>query len=195
MHPVKNQTHRTHSFSRISARSLLQLLTVCLIVAIIPIALYVKVKSENTRLLISNSKKQEVVTVHAAGRARPFFNFQDGRQISANFSGAAAQALQSGQAQAQTLASGDLDGNGTPDVIAGYGYGGTGIVTIQRGNPDAFAPQDTSVYERMQNGYNPEALLPGVETIATPEPADLLQIGDFNGDNRTDILVGARGGD
>src|SRR5262249_37244710 len=105
------------------------------------------------------------VTGHAAGRAGAFFYFQDGPPISADFSGAAAQALQSGQAQARALASGDLDGNGTPDVIAGYGFGGTGIVTIQRGNPDAFAPHDTSVYGRMQNGYNPEALLPGVETI------------------------------
>ncbi|HJT65247.1 MAG TPA: Ig-like domain-containing protein [Pyrinomonadaceae bacterium] len=196
MRPVIDQTHRTpNSFFGISARSVLKLLTICLIVALVPIALYVRVKSEYGRFAVADSKKQEPITVHAAGRARPFFNFQDGRQISANFSGAAAQALQSGQAQARALAAGDLDANAVPDVVAGYRYGGTGIVTIQRGNPEAYAPRDKSVYERMQNGYNPDALLPEVETITTPEPADFLQIGDFNGDSHIDILSGARGGD
>ena len=203
MHPVSTQTHRTHnSFFRISARALVKILTLCLILAIIPVALYVRVKSANffaaksaSSLAIKDSRKQGAVTVHAMGRATGFYNFQDGRQVAANFSGAGAQALQSGQAQARALASGDLDNNSTPDVVAGYAYGGTGIVTIQRGNPEAYAPKDTSVFERMQNGYNPDALLPGVETIPVPEPADFVNIGDFNRDSRTDILVGTNGGD
>src|SRR5262249_55280701 len=112
-----------------------------------------KIKSEDS---VSVTKGH--ATVLAAGRAKPFFNFQDGHQIFASFSGAAAQALQSGQAQARALASGDIDGNSSPDVVAGYAAGGTGVVTIQRGNPEAYAPQDTSVFERMQNGYNPDAL-------------------------------------
>ena len=195
MRPVIDQTHRTrNSFFPISARSLFKLLTICLVLAIVPVALFVRVKSEYGRFAVADSKKQEPITIHAADRARPFFNFQDGRQIAANFSGAGAQALQSGQAQPRALAAGDLDGNAVPAVVAGYNYGGTGIVTIQRGNPDAYAPRDQSVYARMQSGYNPDALLPAVDTITTPEAVDFLQIGDFNGDHRTDILVAARGG-
>ena len=103
-------------------------------------------------------------------------------------------ALQSGSAQARGLASADLDRDGAPDLVAAYAYNGTGIVTVQRGNPDAFAPQDPSVFERMQNGFNPDPLLPSADTFATPEPADFLQVGDFNQDSHKDVLVAARGG-
>jgi hypothetical protein len=99
------------------------------------------------------------------------------------------------QAQPRSLAAADLDRNATPDLIAGYAWNGAGIVTVQRGNPDAFAPTDESVYARMQQGYNPDSLLPDAEVYQVPEPVDFLQAGDFDDDNRMDVLVGARGGD
>src|SRR3712207_324194 len=46
----------------------------------------------------------------------------------------------------------------------------------------------------MAQGYNPAALLPEVEAISIPEPADFVAVGEFNGDGRKDILVGARHG-
>jgi hypothetical protein len=96
----------------------------------------------------------------ADGGNRPghgLFNFSESRSIPASFQGdeKAIQALRSGQAEPRVLASGDLDGNATPDVVAGYTYGGTGIVTIQRGNPAAFAPTDQSVYERKARATTP----------------------------------------
>src|SRR3954471_15592636 len=68
------------------------------------------------------------------------FQFGSVQPTSASFHGneRAIEALRSGQAEPRVLASGDLDGNATPDVVAGYAYRGTGIVTLQRGNPDAF---------------------------------------------------------
>src|SRR5690242_13993537 len=67
--------------------------------------------------VMAKSAAMMPVTVQAAERAKPFFNFQDGRQVFASFHGAAAQALQSGQASPRALASADFDGNGTTDVV------------------------------------------------------------------------------
>lgn len=130
------------------------------------------------------------VTVHAEGYGAPFYKLQDGRQMAVTYRGSGAAALQSGNAEPRVLTSADVDGNATPDVVAGYAYQGKGIVTIQHGNPEAFAPTDKTVYAEMAQGYNPDALLPEVETIEVPESADFIEVGDFNGDMRKDILVG-----
>src|SRR3712207_3667923 len=50
-------------------------------------------------------------------------------------------ALNGGGARARALARADLDGDGAPDLVTGYAAHGAGIVTVQRGNPDAFAPK------------------------------------------------------
>ncbi len=145
----------------------------------------------------SSPASKGAITIQAAGRGKPFLNFQDGREVSANYHGNenATQAMQSGQARARALATADLDGNATPDLVVGYVYGGTGIVTVQHGNPDAYSPADDSVFVRMQQGYNPDALLPGAQTYQVPEPVDFIQAGDFNHDNRKDVLVATRGGE
>ena len=110
------------------------------------------------------------VTVHAAGRGKPYLNFQDGSTMKSVYRGesALANALQNGAAQARSLASADFDRNGTPDVVAGFDFNGAGMITLQRGNPDAFAPTDDSVFARMQQGYNPDSLLPGADVYAIP---------------------------
>ena len=70
----------------------------------------------------------------------------------------------------KALASADLDGNGTPDLVAGYSYGGTGIITIHRGNRDAYAPADDSVSFGFQQGYNPASFVPEAEVYPSPFP-------------------------
>src|SRR5881397_1826914 len=135
------------------------------------------------------------ITIAAAGRGQPYLRFQDGRRLSVDYQGNASWAIQSGEARARALATADLDGNATPDLVVGYAAGGVGFVTVQHGNPDAFAPKDDSVFVRMQQGYNPDALLPNAQTYQVPEPVDFIQAGDFNHDNRKDVLVATRGGD
>src|SRR5215210_96124 len=68
-------------------------------------------------------------------------------------------ALNGGDAPARALARADLDADGAPDLAVGHAWQGLGIVTIQRGNPDAFAPRRGSVLQRMQQGSDPEAFL------------------------------------
>ena len=47
-------------------------------------------------------------------------------------------------------------------------YNGAGIITVQRGNPDAFAPADDSVFVRMQQGYNPDVFVAGRGCLFRP---------------------------
>ena len=80
------------------------------------------------------------MAVQAEGRGKPYLNLQDGREMEVEYVGdqRASAALRSGETHARALASADLDGNGTPDLVAGYANASGGIVTVQRGNPDAF---------------------------------------------------------
>jgi predicted outer membrane repeat protein len=136
------------------------------------------------------------VTVYAAGRGKPFLNFQDGRSMHAIYKGESAltSALQSGAAQARTLASADFDSNGTPDVLAGFAFNGAGMITLQRGNPEAFAPADTSVFVRMQQGYNPDSLLRDAAVYAVPVSPDFMVTGNFTHDADKDVVFAAKGG-
>src|SRR5215213_4798125 len=150
----------------------------------------------NSDVASSTTTPTSAITVHAAGRGKPFLNLQDGREMSVNYRGdqAAVAALQNGAAQARALASADFDRNGTPDVVAGYASNGSGMITLQRGNPDAFAPTDDSVLVRMQQGFNPESLLPGADVYAVPVSPDFLVTGSFTRDSEKDVLFAAKGG-
>src|ERR1041384_4995800 len=202
MRPVSNQTHQSPSpFSKISPRTFFKLLTICLILAAVPVGVYVRVKSaasvaSSTNFVELTNKAKKEVTVQAAGRGKPFLNFQDGQATPITYRGdrAAATALQSGAAQARSLASADFDRNGTPDVVAGYSYNGTGIITLQRGNPDAFAPADDSVLVRMQQGYNPDSLLPNADVYSVPVSPDFIVTGNFTKGGGKDVVFGAKGG-
>jgi len=146
-------------------------------------------------LATRRAESRSVVTVRAAGRGKPFFNFQDGRQMPVRFGGEshAARALQSGKGTPRSLASADLDGNGTPDLIVGYVNGGTGTITIQHGNPDAFAPTDESVFARIQQGYDPQSLLPEADVYPVQAPVDFVVVGNFSHGSK-DILFATEGG-
>ncbi|HKV35207.1 MAG TPA: hypothetical protein VJP89_12810, partial [Pyrinomonadaceae bacterium] len=201
MRPLTNKTPPTPRTSKI--RIAAKLLAILLIAVAVPLSLYVRVKSEGgtwfSKAVNSVSparRAKEHVTVHAAGRGKPFLNLQDGREMGVTYRGdqAAVAALQSGAAQARALASGDFDRNGTPDVVAAYAFNGEGIITLQRGNPDAFAPADDSVLVRIQQGYNPESLLRGADAYAVPVSPDFLVTGNFTKNGNKDLLFAAKGG-
>jgi CSLREA domain-containing protein len=165
----------------------MKLFVLCLVAASVAVALSVRVDSKDSTAAI---------TVQAAGRGGQSLNFQDGRAMEVEYRGDqfSSQALQSGAARARALASVDIDDNGTPDLLAGYANNGSGILTIQRGNNEAFAPTDDSIFPRIQAGYNPDSLSSIAEIYQVPEPADFVVTGDFNRDAVKDVLVAARGG-
>jgi len=46
----------------------------------------------------------------------------------------------------------------------------------------------------MQQGYNPDSLLPDVDVYFVPVPADFLAVGDLKHHSGKGILIGANGG-
>ncbi len=126
-----------------------------------------------SELAAPRTSKAGAITVHAAGRGKPFMNLQDGRSMQPIYRGEStlANALQSGAALARTLATADFRHIGIPDVVAGFAFNGAGTITVQRGNPEAFTP-DSSVLVRMQQGYNPDSLLPEADVYAVPVSPD-----------------------
>ena len=185
MRPVTNQIYKT-------------LLTVCLMVASVPVVQSLRGTSvrRTEESVAVDAHRGGRVTVHAVGRGKPFLNLRDGREMSVMYRGdrAAADPLQNRTAQSRSLASADFDHNGTPDVVVGFSDGGGGLITLQRGNPDAFAPTDDAVFVRLQQGYDPPALLPGAEVYQIPVSPDFLVTGNFNSDSDKDVLVAAQGG-
>jgi len=102
--------------------------------------------------------KAPLVTLRGAGR--PFVNVQSARTLELSYTGeaSAVNALQAG-AKPTALTSADFDADGAPDLVAGYSTANGGIVTLTRGNPDAFAPKDPSLYRLALQGKVPPTFM------------------------------------
>jgi len=129
------------------------------------------------------------------GASRPFVDAGSARNLKLTYAGKAetVAALQAG-ARPTALTSDDFDADGAPDLVAGYGTANGGVVTLTRGNPDAFAPKNPKLYQQALNGKVSTAFLTKAAAFAVPESPDFLATGDFDGDGHKDVLAGTRGG-
>ena len=95
--------------------------------------------------------------------------------------------------QALRLAGGDVDGDGFPDLVTGYATGSGGVISLHRGNKEAWAPSTPESLALVAAGSFP----PGFDSVATefavPVAPDFMVSGDFNGDGRADIVIAQRG--
>jgi len=120
---------------------------------------------------------------------------QNARSLALRYSGdaSAVSALRTG-AVPTALTSGDFDFDGAPDLVAGYRTANGGVVTLTRGNPDAFAPKDPRWYQKALHGKVPPTFVSTSTAIAVPESPDFLAAADFTGAGHVDLLVAKRGG-
>ena len=131
---------------------------------------------------------------------KPLVNLKNPQTLKVTYTGSAdaTAALQNGSAIPTALAAADFDANGAMDVVAGYATGSSGknggVVVLMRGNPDAYAPTDSTLYGKAAKGNVPATFLPQAAAFAVPGSPDLLATGDFNRDGTKDVLVGSRGG-
>ena len=127
---------------------------------------------------------------------KPLVNLQNPQNLKITYTGSAdaVAALQAGTATPTALAAADFDADGAMDVVAGYSGKSGGYLVLFRGNPDAYAPTDLSLYAKALKGNVPATFLPKASVLSVPESPDLLVTGDFNRDGYKDVLLASRGG-
>ena len=131
-----------------------------------------------------------------ANSGKPLVILKTLQRLQVTYTGAApaVAALRTGTANPTALVAADFDGDGAMDVVAGYSTNSGGALALFRGNPDAYAPRDHSLYKKAVGGTIAPTFLPRASVMALPESPDLLVRGDFNRDGHDDVLVAARGG-
>jgi hypothetical protein len=129
--------------------------------------------------------------------AKPLVNLKTPQNLKLTYTGPAdaVAALQTGTAIPSALAAADFDADGAMDVVAGYSTKNGGVLVLMRGNPDAYAPSDLTLYGKAAKGNVPPTFLSKATVFTVPESPDLIATGDFNRDGYKDVLVASRGGD
>ena len=97
---------------------------------------------------------------------------------------------------ALSMASGDFDENGVPDVVVGLGGSGRFALSMYRGNPDALYPDEPEARQRRSvNRSKSTPFISLAESFPLAASPDWLVAGDFDGDGHLDVAAAARGGD
>lgn len=95
--------------------------------------------------------------------------------------------------QALSLASGDVDGDGFPDLVSGYARDGGGVIVLHRGSKEAWAPSTPASLALVASGQFPQGFESTSTEWSVPVAPDFMVSGDFNGDGRADIVIARRG--
>ncbi|HWP42274.1 MAG TPA: VCBS repeat-containing protein, partial [Blastocatellia bacterium] len=143
------------------------------------------------------ARLHDEIAIRAAGSGYPWINLTDGRDLLTDYSGKVelGLSLQSEQAAPLSLAAGDFDEDGIPDLVSAYAMADRGVITIHRGNIDSIYPDTPEARARKADGTFTDApfLSPGLtfELSAMPE---LIEAGDFDADGHFDVVAATRGG-
>jgi hypothetical protein len=188
---ARNQVHRIRSKS-VAMKFAMRSTPIVLISLVAYLVLAMFAVSDSVK-----SKSAGKLDVGGSGRGSTGgLTLQNRRRLNAEYTGdrLLVQSLGSGKARPLALTYDDFDEDGAPDLVTGYENGNEGILTLQRGNIDAFAPKDLSVYDRAARGQLPPSFLDRAESLSVPERTDFLLAGDFDADGHKDLLSAARDG-
>src|SRR4026209_527628 len=115
----------------------------------------------------SAARPGKKLLIKMKGENHPRITLQEGRELEPVYSELSAggdsfrsaarrAATLSDQARPVALASGDFDVDGFPDLVCGYAGSSGGVLTLHRGNREAFAPSDPKVLKGIAKGKFPE---------------------------------------
>jgi hypothetical protein len=142
----------------------------------------------------------ERITVRAANRGNPWINLSNGRELQTIYAGvteldqfsavALNDALKQNLARPLSLAAGDFDEDGVPDLISGYAASDVGILTLHCGNIDSLYPNSPEAKHRKANGsFADSPFLPQARVFEVAEWPELIGAGDFNNDGHLDVVA------
>lgn len=115
-------------------------------------------------------------------------NFNAGELMATEYAGDTRALAALPSARPTTLASGDFDRDGVPDLISGYRVNNGGLLTLHRGNELSIFPGGRDVRGEKLAPFHPRA-----PVITVPGSPDLIGVGDFNDDIWLDVVTAERG--
>jgi CSLREA domain-containing protein/uncharacterized repeat protein (TIGR01451 family) len=96
-------------------------------------------------------------------------------------------------ARALSLAAADANADGFPDLFAGHALQSGGVVTLHRGNREAWAPSSALSQALIRAGQYPPGFMADAVSLELPVAPELMAAGDFDHDGHADLVVAQRG--
>ena len=96
-------------------------------------------------------------------------------------------------ARALSLASADVDADGAPELFSGYALDGGGLISVNRGNREAWAPSTAQSLALLKSGQFPSGFQRDASAVKVPAAPELMVTGDFDHDGHADLVVAQRG--
>lgn len=158
---------------------------------------------KNTKIIAGNGSKNlrhftvqqnDLSPVNIERSGSPWIKLKQGEPINSDFVGtdSAINQFESGSLRPTALAATDFNFDGYNDVISGFSSANGGILTLHKGNREAFAPENPQVLDGIKNGQFPVSFEKETAVIETPIAPDFIVSGKFISGSQLDIVIASK---